>query len=140
MVRQEDYEQYGNFLQVDSDFVEPFLSGSQNPLMPIQSLPEVEIVTSKRGGNFSVDEDLLFIFAWLNISMDAVHGTDQKGEKFWMKIWEYFRVNNTYGTKRSNTSLSSQWGNINRETSRFAGFMAKVKAKNRSGVTDEDKV
>ena len=49
-------------------------------------------------------------------------------------------MNNTYGTRHSNTSLSSQWGNINRETSRFAGFMAKVKAKNRSGVTDEDKV
>ena len=66
MVRQEDIEQYGNFLQRDSDFVEPFLSGSQNPSMPIQSLPEVEIVTSnstKRGGNFSVDEDLLLISA-----------------------------------------------------------------------------
>ena len=105
MVRQEDYEQYGNFLQADSDFVEPFLSGSQNPSMPIQSLPKVEIVTSKRGGNFSVDEDLLLISAWLNISMDAVHGTDQKGERFWMKIWEYFCVNNTYGTRHSNTSL-----------------------------------
>ena len=66
MVRQEDIEQYGNFLQRDSDFVEPFLSGSQNPSMPIQSLPEVEIVTfnsTKSGGNFSVDEDLLLISA-----------------------------------------------------------------------------
>ena len=140
MVRQEDYEQYGNFLQADSDFVEPFFSGSQNPSMPIQSLPKVEIVTSKRGGNFSVDEDFLLISAWLNISMDAVHGTDQKGERFWMKICEYFCVNNTYGTRHSNTSLSSRWGNISRVTSRFAGFMAKIEAKNRSGATDEDKV
>ena len=140
MVRQEDYEQYGNFLQADSDFVEPFLSGSQNPSIPIQSLLEVEIFTSKCGGNFSVDKDLLLISAWLNISMDAVHGTNQKGEKFWMTFWEYFRVNNTYRTKRSNTSLSSQWGNISRVTSRYAGFMAKIEAKNRSGATDEDKV
>ena len=108
--------------------------------MPIQSLPEVEIVTSKRGGNFSVDEDLLLISAWLNISMDAVHGTDQKGERFWMKIWEYFCMNNTYRTRHSNTSLSSRWGNISRVTSRFAGFMAKAEARNRSGATDEDKV
>ena len=67
----------------------PFLSGSQNTSMPIQeSLPvlEVEIVTSnptKRGGNFSVDEDLLLISAWLNISTDAVHGTNQRAGKFW---------------------------------------------------------
>ncbi|KAL0000950.1 hypothetical protein SO802_014731 [Lithocarpus litseifolius] len=143
MVRQEDIEQYGNFLQGDSDFVEPFFSGSQNPSMPIQSLLEVQIVTSnstKRGGNFSVDEDLLLISTWLNIGMDAVHGTDQKGEKFWAKIWEYFCANNTYRTTRSSSSLSSRWGNINRETSRFAGFMAKVEARNRSGATDEDKL
>ena len=82
MVRQEDYDQYGDFLQADSDFVEPFLSGSQNPSMPIQSLPEVEIVTSKRGVNFSVDEDLFLISTWLNIGMDVVHGTEQKGENF----------------------------------------------------------
>ena len=89
MVRQEDYDQYGNFLQADSDFVEPFLSGSKNPSMPIQPIPEVEIVTpnpTKRGGNFSVDKDLLLIAAWLNIGMDAVHGTDQKSDKFWTKI------------------------------------------------------
>ena len=83
MVIQEDISQYANFLQGGFDFVEPFSSGSQNTSMPIQEfLLEVEIVTSnstKRGGNFSVDEDLLLIFAWLNISMDAVHGTDQIG-------------------------------------------------------------
>ena len=72
--------------------------------------------------------------------MDAVHGTDQKGEKFWMKIWEYFCANNTYGTTRSSTSLSSRWGNINRETSRLARFMAKVEARDKSVTTNEDKV
>ena len=95
MVLQEHIEQYGNYLQGDSDFVEPFLSGSQNPSIPIQSLLEVEIVTSKHGGNFSVDEDLLLIAAWLNIGMDAMHGTKQKGDKFWTKIWEFFCANNT---------------------------------------------
>ena len=143
MVRQEDIKQYGNFLQRDSDFVEPFLSGSQNPSMPIQSLPEVEIVTfnsTKSGGNFNVDEDLLLISAWLNIGMDAMHGTEQNSEKIWAKIWEYFCANNTYGTTRSSSSLLSRWGNINREISRFAGFMAKIEARNRGGATYENKV
>jgi len=57
-----------------------FLSGSQNTSMPIQEfLPEVEIVTSnptKSDGNFSVDEDNLLVSTRLNISMDAMHGTD----------------------------------------------------------------
>ncbi|KAK7858613.1 hypothetical protein CFP56_011517 [Quercus suber] len=76
--------------------------------MPIQSLPKVEIVTFKCGGNFSVDEDLLLISAWLNIGMDAVHDIEQNGDKFWTKIWESFCANNTYGITRSSTSLSSR--------------------------------
>ena len=72
--------QYANFLKGYSDFVAQFLSGSQNTSMPIQkSLLEVEIVTSnptKRGGNFNVDEDNLLVSTWLNINIDAMHGTD----------------------------------------------------------------
>ena len=81
-----DISRYANISQRDFEFVAPFLSGSQNTSMPIQeSCPEVEIVTSnptKRGGNFNVDEDNLLASAWLNISMDAMQGTDQRVEKF----------------------------------------------------------
>ncbi|KAL0006136.1 hypothetical protein SO802_013697 [Lithocarpus litseifolius] len=144
MTTQEDITRYANILQMDSDFVAPFVSGSQNTSIPIQeSFPEVETITSnstKRGGNFSVDEDNLLVSAWLNIGMDAVQGTDQRAERFWEKIWQYFGENNTYGTTRSISSLQSRWGNINRETSRFAGFMAKIEARNASGGTDEDKL
>ena len=87
MDTQEDISRYANFLQGDFNFVAPFLSRSQNTSMPIQeSLPEVEIVTSnptKCGGNFSVDEDNLLVFALLNISMDVIYGTNQRAEKFW---------------------------------------------------------
>nr|POE94022.1 hypothetical protein CFP56_34247 [Quercus suber] len=129
---------------MDDDFLAPFLSGSQNTSMPIQeSCPKVEIVTpnpTKRGGNFSVDEDNLLISAWLNISMDAVQGTNQRVEKSWEKIGQYFCEKNTYGTTSSTFSLQSRWENINRETSRFAGFMAKIEARNPSGGTYEDKL
>ena len=112
MDTQEDISLYANILQGDSNFAASFLNRSQNTSMPIQeSLPEVEIVTSnptKRDGNFSVDEDNLLVFAWLNISTDAVHGNDQRTEKFWKKIWQYFCENNTYGTTLSASSLSSR--------------------------------
>ena len=145
MGTQEEITRYANISQMDDDdFLAPFLSGSQNTSMPIQeSCSEVEIVTpnpTKRGGNFSVDEDNLLISAWLNISMDAVQGTDQKLEKLWEKIWQYFCKNNTYGTTCFASSLQSWWGNINRETNRFAGFMAKIEALNKNGGTYEDKV
>ena len=145
MGTQEEITRYANISQMDDDdFLAPFLNGSQNTSMPIQeSCSEVEIVTpnpTKRGGNFSVDEDNVLVSAWLNISMDAVQGTDQRIENFWEKIWQYFCEDNNYRTTRSASSLQSRWGNINRETSRFTGFMAKIEARNKTGGTDEDKV
>ena len=63
----------------------PFLSGSQNTSMPIQEpLPEVEIVTSnltKRGGNFSVDEDNLLVSTWMSC-MVLTKGLKIFGRKF----------------------------------------------------------
>ncbi|KAL4597578.1 hypothetical protein ACB092_11G000500 [Castanea dentata] len=127
-----DISRYANILQRDSDFMAPFLSGSQDTEMPIQeSVPEVEIVSSnppKRGGNFSVDEDNLLVSAWLNTSVDAVQGTDQKADTFWEKVWQYFCENNTYGTTRSVSSVTSRWGTISRETSKFAELLAKIEA------------
>ena len=91
----------------DDDFLAPFLSGSQNTSMHGQeSCSKVEIVTpnpTKRGGNFSIDEDNLLVSAWLNTSVDAV----QRIEKFWKKIWQYFCENNTYGTTCFASSLQS---------------------------------
>ena len=72
--------------------------------------------------------------------MDVVHGTDQRAKNFWEKISQYFCENNTCGTTRSASSLSSRWGTINRETNKFVGFMAKVEARNQSGATDQMKV
>nr|POE96771.1 glutathione s-transferase t3 [Quercus suber] len=144
MSTQEEITRWANMSQMDDDFLPPLLSESQNTSMPIQeSCPEVEIVTlnpTKRGGNFSVDEDNILVSTWLNTSVDAVQGTDQRIAKFWKKIWQYFCENNTCGTTRFASSLQSRWGNINKETSRFAGFMAKIEALNPSGGTYEDKL
>uniref|UniRef100_A0A7N2LC65 No apical meristem-associated C-terminal domain-containing protein n=1 Tax=Quercus lobata TaxID=97700 RepID=A0A7N2LC65_QUELO len=67
--------------------------------MSVQDSPsEAEIVTpakkSKRGGNFSVEEDKLLVLAWLNTSVDAVHhgGNNDQNNKapFYTKIAKYF--------------------------------------------------
>ena len=93
MDSQEHIEQYGNYLQGDSDFVEPFLSESQNPSMPIQSLPEVEIVTfnsTKSGGNFNVDEDLLLILHGLTLAWMLCMVLNKMVKKFGRKFGNTF--------------------------------------------------
>nr|POE64311.1 glutathione s-transferase t3 [Quercus suber] len=121
----------------------PLLSVSQNNLI---SSPEVkvEITASnkplKRGTNFSVDEDNILVSAWLNTSIDPVHGNELKHERFWAKIWQYFCQCSPSGSTRTAGSLQSRWGIINRETSRFCGFITALEATPHSGTTKQDKV
>lgn len=121
-----------------------FLEKSQNTPMSTQdSSLELKITTPKiatRGGNFSMEEDVLLVSAWLNTSVDPMHGNEQKQETFTAKVWQYFFMHNKYGTKHSSSSLKSRWSTINRKTSKFCGFMAKIEAKNQSDATNKDKV
>lgn len=49
-----------------------------------------------RGVNFTVDEDNMLVSAWLNTSLDAVHGNDQKNHTFWKRIWECYHSHKTF--------------------------------------------
>ncbi|XP_075670194.1 uncharacterized protein LOC142639957 [Castanea sativa] len=132
---------YTSIIQGQIDVNSPLLGVSQNN--PISS-PKVEITTSnkplRRGTNFSVEEDNMLVSAWLNTSIDAMHGNELKKERFLAKIWQYFYHYSPSGTTRTVGSLSSRWGMINRETSRFYGFIAALEATPHSGTTEQDKI
>ena len=80
MDSQWDLPFYTSIIQGDIEVDSHFLGVSQNnPMSVSNSTPKVEIVTinrTKQGSNFSVDEDNLLVSAWLNPSIDAVHGNE----------------------------------------------------------------
>ena len=112
--------------------------------MSVQDSPsEAEIVTpakkSKRGGNFSVEEDKLLVLAWLNTSVDAVHhGNNDQNNKapFYTKIAKDFHDHKKDST-RTVVSLTSRLGVINRERSKFCEVFAKVEAKNPNATAEQ---
>ncbi|XP_065626899.1 uncharacterized protein LOC112041148 [Quercus suber] len=111
--------------------VDSQLSGisQNNPMSSSDSTPEVESPKkTKWGVNFSVDEDKLLVSAWLNTSVDAIHSYERKQNTFREKVWKYFHNHNTFGTTRTAISLTNRWGMIDKETNRFCGCMAQVKA------------
>ena len=111
-----------------------------SPLLVEDSPLNDEVATSKkkqaRGVNFSVEEDKLLVAAWLNTSVDLVHGNEQHKTTFYGKVAKYFKDHKTDST-RSISSLTSRLGVINRETVKFCGSLAKIKAKNESGTIAE---
>ncbi|XP_030944344.1 glutathione S-transferase T3-like [Quercus lobata] len=77
---------------------------------------------------------------YANTSVDAIHSYELKQNTFREKVWEYFHKHNTFGTTRTAISLTSRWGMIDKETNRFCGCMAQVKAISQSGTTEQDKI
>ena len=82
------------FLDILQDKEQGFESLMSTPHLDVnvhQSPPEVEMgqstpplakksttKRSQRGNNFTIDEDINLVSAWLNVSLDAVTLTDQK--------------------------------------------------------------
>ena len=135
---------YTDILRGDINFEEQLLGVSKNrPMLVQDSSLNVEVVTSKTttrcGINFSPEEDKLLIAIWLNTSANPIYGNEQYRTKFYGKVEKYFKDHSTDFT-RSISSLTSQWGVINRETTKFCGSLAKIEVKNESGTIKQMKV
>ena len=81
----------------------------------------------------------MLVAAWLNTNVDPVYGNEQHRTTFYGKIAKYFKDHKIDST-RSQTSLTSQWEMINRETIKFCGSLTKIEAKNEGGTTAKMKV
>jgi hypothetical protein len=112
---------FTNLLSVDSVdgiFIETTSIMFEHKEPPPQ-MEEVEVIVKKLlwGGNFNMDEDNMLISSWIEITMDAVQGNEQKHKKYWGRIWEYF-----HGHKK------------------FCGYLAQVESRPQSGMNEQDKV
>lgn len=109
-----------------------------------QSQPQQEAVKprkGKRSKNFLIEEDMLLISAWLNISMDSVQGNNQTHSCYWDRIWKYFNENKgSLVSDRTSNSLCNRWCTINEKVAKFVGFCNQIFGKNQSGLSEQDKV
>ncbi|XP_074322891.1 glutathione S-transferase T3-like [Apium graveolens] len=70
-------------------------------------------------GQWKWNEDKLLISAWLNLSIDPMIGTDQKGETFWERIREYCEESIPGLIKRGAIAMKKRWQRINEGAQRF---------------------
>ncbi|CAL5353034.1 unnamed protein product [Camellia sinensis] len=113
------------------------VAGQESPLSP-----QIESTTKKsqRGSNFSTEEDNLLVSAWLNTSLDAIHGNEQKHKTYWNRVWEYFHKYKTFTSERNQNSLMNRWSTIQLGTNKFCGFFAQIESMHQSGVNEQDKI
>ncbi|XP_028098565.1 glutathione S-transferase T3-like [Camellia sinensis] len=102
---------------------------------------QLESTTKKsRGGNFSIEEDNMVVLAWLNTSLDVVHGNEQKSKTFWRRVEEYFHEHKTFISECNDNSLMNRWSIIQLGTSKCCGYFAQIEALHQSGVNKQDKI
>jgi hypothetical protein len=48
-----------------------------------------------------MDEDNMLISSWIEITVGAIQGNEQKHKKYWRRIWEYFHEHKTFNPHRN---------------------------------------
>ena len=131
-------------MSIDFDMESGQLESPQCEVCTEQSPSENQLGSiakkSTRGLKFTVEEDLLLVSAWLNISMDPIVGNQQKRNTYWDNICEYFEKERTSCISRGANSLMYRWSMIQVKTNKFCGFLAQVERRNESGLNEQDKV
>ncbi|XP_050236331.1 glutathione S-transferase T3-like [Mercurialis annua] len=104
--------------------------------------PETNSTNSKRqrSCNFTVEEDLHIVSSWLNISIDAIQGNEQKHRTYWTRLWEYFHKYRRFESERTHISLMNRWSTIQLATNKFCGCYAQIESRNQSGINEQDKI
>ncbi|KAG6628716.1 hypothetical protein CIPAW_14G032300 [Carya illinoinensis] len=136
---------FTNLLRQDPQLDPTYGGQSGNSPMTIDASPPLPpnepngIRKSMRGANFTPEEDKLLVSAWLNCSLDAVQGTDQKHSQLWEKIFEYFQQYKETTNEQIIKSLIHRWSAIQKATNKFCAKLAQVERLNQSDMTKQDK-
>ncbi|WOH04335.1 hypothetical protein DCAR_0623744 [Daucus carota subsp. sativus] len=122
------------------DVEEIFSQSCQQQEQSSRQQEQVKPKKGRRSKNFTMEEDMLLISAWLNVSLDPVQGTNQTQLTYWNRIGNYFDEHKNFSSDRTPTSLCNRWCAIQTLVSKFIGYYNQINGRNQSGVTEQDKV
>lgn len=108
--------------------------------VPQENASAVTKGNHKRTKNFSVDEDILLVLTWLNVTLDPIQGVDQSRKTYWKRMHDYFHANKKFDSDRSQGSLLNRWCGIRHDVNVFADCLSRIEARNHSGWSVDDKV
>ena len=129
-----------DLLMNDTDLYDDTIQSNPTVLAPVQNEVVSILRKSQRKKNFSVEEDKLIVYAWLNTSKDAITGNEQQGGAFWQRILQYFELHVGNHGERSQSSIKTRWSDINAKCSKFVGFHSQIESLRQSVHTEQNNV
>ena len=119
--------------------VQPSVESPVQPSVESSVQPSVEFASKERR-KWSPIEDKILIGAWLNTSKDPVVSCDQKAERFWKRIVDYYNASpQLVGTvPRELGPAKQRWARINEQVCKFVGCYEAALRGQRSGQNEDD--
>ncbi|XP_038698850.1 uncharacterized protein LOC119996334 isoform X1 [Tripterygium wilfordii] len=112
--------------------------------MPVMDSPMVDVnnnkVKPKKSENYTVQEDLILIAAWEHTSEDAITGTDQAKEQYWIRVWREYSENAKSYPPRSDKSIVNRFSVIRTKCLKFSGIVQSIENAHPSGMGEKDKL
>jgi hypothetical protein len=87
--------------------------------------------------NWTEEEDLKLVSAWLHNSIDSVNGNGQKGLEFWKKIVAEFNSHVSVDRRRTVAQCKTHYTKKNRLIVHFNGVWIRMKRAHGSGESDD---
>jgi hypothetical protein len=95
---------------------------------------------SKRGSNYTQEEDIQLCKSWIGIGYDSSVGTDQSGKTYWERITAHYHSFRDFPSDRTSNSLEHRCGIIVKDCMRFQGYYEEVERRHPSGVPYQEHV
>jgi hypothetical protein len=106
----------------------------------VYNTPMTQGQKKPRNKNFCEVEDVALVRAWLNTSIDAISGINQKRDGFWTRIHNFYHAEKEVTVLGSSNSLSHCWTTIKECVNKFCGCFTAIDGRNQSGKTFKNKV
>lgn len=97
------------------------------------------------GKEYSPAENLAICKAWIQVSEDPIAGKDQKGEKFFAKVFSFYLVNMEkeklpVNKGRTACGVKNRWSKLNHDINMFNGHYGTSTSTEKSGWETDDYV
>ncbi|KAL6647332.1 hypothetical protein ACP70R_014769 [Stipagrostis hirtigluma subsp. patula] len=97
-------------------------------------------IRSDKRLNWSHEEDIRLVSAWLHNSIDSVDGNDKKGDQYWSDVTATYNSTTERNRQRNRNQLKLRWERIKKPVNEFNGCYTTITKVHESGMSDDQQM
>ncbi|RLN11210.1 hypothetical protein C2845_PM09G03190 [Panicum miliaceum] len=124
----------------DDDTIQPARSNGRSNAKSIARSIATPDARSDRRLNWSIEEDIRLVSAWLHNSIDLVDGNNKKPDQYWSDVTSTYNSSTKCNRMRNRNQLKLRWERIKKPVTEFNGCYARITKVHQSGMSDNQKM